>query len=211
MYDLISFISFSLYPIGVCGSDPYIAPEIFQQQTYDPRASDIWSCSIIFVCMTIRRFPWRIARANDPAFRAFATNHNHQQLRILKLLPRDARPVIASMMHVDPNHRATLSSIMADKWVQNIDVCTEDSAGTCHVHHVLTPSPSTAERGNLVLIADEPPGTVAEKERRRRPPPTPLPIQQQQQHEKRMHPTPPPPPPPPHRSPIAINNNDPKV
>ncbi|KAI7881794.1 kinase-like protein [Lichtheimia hyalospora FSU 10163] len=195
----------------VCGSDPYIAPEIFQQQTYDPRASDIWSCSIIFVCMTIRRFPWRIARSNDPSFRAFATNHNHQQLRILKLLPRDARPVIASMMHVDPNHRASLSSIMADKWVQNIDVCTEDTAGTCHVHHVLTPSPST-ERGNLVLIADEPPGTVAEKERRRRPPPTPLPIQQHQQHEKRMHATPPPPPPPPpYRPPIAINNNNQKV
>ncbi|KAI8145205.1 kinase-like domain-containing protein, partial [Fennellomyces sp. T-0311] len=152
---------------GVYGSDPYIAPELYTQPTYDPRQSDVWSCGIIFICMTIRRFPWRNPRLSDPSFRAFATNHNHQQLRLLKLLPREARPVMATIMDMDPHRRATLNSVLQDKWVQAIDMCTVSEPGSRHVHHVLQ-LPSQQERGNLVAVTAEPPGTVAEKEKRRR-------------------------------------------
>lgn len=118
--------------------------------------------------MTIRCFPWRVPRLSDRAFRAFATNSSHQQYRILKHLPRESRPIIASMLDLDPNRRPTLSSILADPWVANIDVCTDETPGNHHVHHVQeTTTEAVQERSNIVVITSEPPGVVAEKERRR--------------------------------------------
>lgn len=61
---------------GVVGSDPYLAPEVLADETYDPRKTDVWSVAIIFMCMTLRRFPWTIPDPKtDPSFRAFITAH----------------------------------------------------------------------------------------------------------------------------------------
>ncbi|PWN51978.1 Pkinase-domain-containing protein [Violaceomyces palustris] len=61
---------------GVVGSDPYLAPEVLSQQTYDPRLTDVWSCAIIFLCMVLRRFPWKLPdMKSDPSFRLFVTSH----------------------------------------------------------------------------------------------------------------------------------------
>ncbi|KAL0569894.1 serine/threonine protein kinase [Marasmius crinis-equi] len=61
---------------GVVGSDPYLAPEVLDKDEYDPRKADVWSCAIIFLCMILRRFPWKCPDAkNDPSFRAFVNAH----------------------------------------------------------------------------------------------------------------------------------------
>ena len=61
---------------GVVGSDPYLAPEVITQEKYDPRKTDVWSVAIIFMCMVLRRFPWKIPDAKaDPSFRAFVNAH----------------------------------------------------------------------------------------------------------------------------------------
>ncbi|KAH9079468.1 Pkinase-domain-containing protein [Lactarius deliciosus] len=61
---------------GIVGSDPYLAPEVITQENYDPRKTDVWSVAIIFMCMILRRFPWKIPDAKaDPSFRAFVNSH----------------------------------------------------------------------------------------------------------------------------------------
>ncbi|KAG7452599.1 Pkinase-domain-containing protein [Guyanagaster necrorhizus] len=61
---------------GVVGSDPYLAPEVLSSDSYDPRKSDVWSVAIIFLCMVLRRFPWKIPDPKqDPSFRAFVNAH----------------------------------------------------------------------------------------------------------------------------------------
>src|SRR6267154_2944028 len=61
---------------GIVGSDPYLAPEVISQENYDPRKTDVWSVAIIFMCMVLRRFPWKIPDAKaDPSFRAFVNGH----------------------------------------------------------------------------------------------------------------------------------------
>ena len=57
---------------GIVGSDPYLAPEVYDEKKYDPQAVDIWSLAIIFCCMTLRRFPWKIPRLSDTSFKLFA-------------------------------------------------------------------------------------------------------------------------------------------
>lgn len=167
---------------GIYGSEPYIAPEQYTQTTYDPVKSDVWSCGIILFCMIIQRFPWQVPRMSNPAFRAFATNPTQQQFRILRMLPRETRSIMASLLELDPSRRPSVKAILNnDAWVKNIDVCTIDTPGAHHVHHVQEASSCTNERGNLVIMTSEPPGYVAEKERRKQrmrasvspPPPSP--------------------------------------
>lgn len=56
---------------GIVGSDPYLAPEVYNEKKYDPRPTDIWSLAIIFCCMTLRRFPWKQPRLSDNSYRLF--------------------------------------------------------------------------------------------------------------------------------------------
>ncbi|KAI1377644.1 Pkinase-domain-containing protein [Hypoxylon crocopeplum] len=58
---------------GVVGSDPYLAPEVYDERKYDPQAVDIWSLAIIFCCMSLRRFPWKVPRLSDNSYKLFAS------------------------------------------------------------------------------------------------------------------------------------------
>lgn len=59
--------------LGIVGSDPYLAPEVYDEQKYDPRAADIWSLAIIYCCMVLRRFPWKMPRVTDNSYKLFAS------------------------------------------------------------------------------------------------------------------------------------------
>ncbi|KAG7760292.1 hypothetical protein KL947_001136 [Ogataea haglerorum] len=57
---------------GIVGSDPYLAPEVLTHtQSYDPQLVDIWSIGIIYCCMTLRRFPWKAPKPEDPSFNLY--------------------------------------------------------------------------------------------------------------------------------------------
>ncbi|KIW63649.1 hypothetical protein, variant [Phialophora macrospora] len=58
---------------GIVGSDPYLAPEVYEEKKYDPTATDIWSLAIIFCCMSLRRFPWKQPRLVDNSYKLFAS------------------------------------------------------------------------------------------------------------------------------------------
>ena len=58
---------------GIVGSDPYLAPEVYDGNKYDPRFADVWSLAIIFACMSLRRFPWKAPRLTDNSYKLFAS------------------------------------------------------------------------------------------------------------------------------------------
>lgn len=64
---------------GVVGSDPYLAPEVFSQPNYDPRPTDVWSLAVIYCCMTLRRFPWKVPKMSDTSFKLFATKPTKEE------------------------------------------------------------------------------------------------------------------------------------
>ncbi|KAK4962905.1 Nitrogen permease reactivator protein [Elasticomyces elasticus] len=68
---------------GVVGSDPYLAPEVYDQSRYDPRPTDVWSIAIIFCCMMLRRFPWKAPRLSDNSYRLFVSTPDPDQERLL--------------------------------------------------------------------------------------------------------------------------------
>ncbi|KAI8606383.1 kinase-like domain-containing protein [Dissophora ornata] len=122
---------------GVSGSDPYIAPEVFTTEQHDPRLADVWSLGIIFVCMTLRRFPWKLAKVDtDPSFEAFSNASGSGKTRVLKLMPREARPILSRMLEVDPKKRALMTDVLEDSWVKDIEACTIENSCLYHSHHL---------------------------------------------------------------------------
>ncbi|TFY74188.1 hypothetical protein EWM64_g9824 [Hericium alpestre] len=91
---------------GVVGSDPYLAPEVLTSESYDPRKTDVWSVAIIFMCMILRRFPWKIPDPKtDPSFRAFVSAHPE-----LTVKPPPRKP---SMMHMHTPLNASAQALPA--------------------------------------------------------------------------------------------------
>lgn len=61
---------------GIVGSDPYLAPEVLSKDTYDPRLTDVWSVAMIFMCMVLRRFPWKLPDPKtDASYRLYVNTH----------------------------------------------------------------------------------------------------------------------------------------
>lgn len=58
---------------GIVGSDPYLAPEVCVFNKYDPRPVDVWSVAIIYCCMMLKKFPWKVPKLTDNSFKLFAT------------------------------------------------------------------------------------------------------------------------------------------
>ncbi|KAI8097460.1 kinase-like domain-containing protein [Halteromyces radiatus] len=143
---------------GICGSDPYIAPEQYTSLDYDATLTDLWSCGIVYVCMIIRRFPWRIPRpAQDQSYRNFITPSTQSAARLFKMLPRESRSILSRILEPDSTKRCTLQDVLDDPWVKSIDTCTAEEPSIHHQHHLLVqPSKKIMERGNIIVLDNQP-------------------------------------------------------
>ncbi|KAJ2000711.1 serine/threonine protein kinase [Coemansia thaxteri] len=102
---------------GVCGSDPYIAPEVFAPRAeYDPRKVDVWALAIIYLAMVSGHFPWEVAKPEDPNYALYLRYHGRV---IDHWLPKTtaANAPIKSMLLLDPLARPTVDTVMRDPWV----------------------------------------------------------------------------------------------
>jgi len=76
---------------GIVGSDPYLAPEVLSGSPYDPQKSDVWSIAMIFLCMTLRRFPWKLPDTKtDINFRSFVNAHPDLSIKPVRTAPSSA-------------------------------------------------------------------------------------------------------------------------
>ncbi|KAG1450309.1 hypothetical protein G6F56_008388 [Rhizopus delemar] len=143
---------------GVCGSDPYIAPEQFTQTEYDAHLTDLWSCAIIFICMSIRRFPWRLPRPEkDQSYKNFITPASQGAEKLFKMLPRESRPIMKRILATDPSQRCSLEDVLNDDWVKNISVCSADHPEKSHAHHLyFEPSTQVKEACHIIVLDNAP-------------------------------------------------------
>lgn len=77
--------------LGVVGSDPYLAPEVCVFNKYDPRPVDVWSVAIIYCCMMLKKFPWKVPKLIDNSFKLFATRNDGIPLNETLLQTKEQR------------------------------------------------------------------------------------------------------------------------
>jgi serine/threonine protein kinase len=67
-----------IFSTDVVGCSSYMAPEIFQRRPYAPQYADVWSLGIMYCCMVLGRFPWKVALPTVDAFKRFATSQTSE-------------------------------------------------------------------------------------------------------------------------------------
>ncbi|GAA5844795.1 hypothetical protein JCM11251_002281 [Rhodosporidiobolus azoricus] len=110
---------------GLCGSEPYIAPEQFEHKEYDARLVDVWACAVVFYCMHFQELPWRVAKHSDPSFGPYAQAYKTSSSTpppLSNLVPRECRSVIRRMLDPDPKTRATTDEIINSAWFSTIEI-----------------------------------------------------------------------------------------
>jgi protein-serine/threonine kinase len=125
---------------GLCGSEPYIAPEQFLGKPYDARLVDIWACGIVYYCLHFQELPWRVAQTSDPLYAAYASACASPQAAqsacpptINNLSPRACRSLLRKMLEPDPKARILIQDVVKHGWVEGIEVC-HAVAKPSHVH-----------------------------------------------------------------------------
>lgn len=134
---------------GLCGSEPYIAPEQFlgkrrsfnqfldinsyPYSAYDARLVDIWACGIVYYCLHFQELPWRAAQpSSDQLYASYAAaclstsnaSPSNYPSTINNLNPRQCRSLIRKMLEPDPEKRWPIEQVVEHEWAKEIEVCT---------------------------------------------------------------------------------------
>ncbi|KAL1641564.1 serine/threonine-protein kinase HAL4/sat4 [Didymella pomorum] len=117
---------------GVCGSTPYIAPEEYVDNEFDPRAVDVWACGVIYVAMRTGQYMWRLARiSEDGSFDRYVKDRNteagYEPIEIMRRL--ECRTAIYAILDPDPTYRLTARQALLSEWIKQIEVCIAGTEG----------------------------------------------------------------------------------
>ncbi|KAK7207865.1 serine/threonine-protein kinase chk1 [Myxozyma melibiosi] len=105
----------------VCGSAPYVAPEIIAQNgSYELEPVDIWSCGIILFALLTGCTPWGFPGDRDVCYRQYITRAKHpeflQKAYPWKNIDKEPLSLIVRMLEEDPRKRIKISGIRAHPW-----------------------------------------------------------------------------------------------
>lgn len=135
---------------GVCGSEPYIAPEVLaKDRKYDPRALDVWSAGIVMIALYCGSTLWEKAKYDDPRSQHYTalvksfdkwnakhpdgnaviteSDYPHYPIFDTFFNPPALRRVLLMMLNPNPDKRAAISDIVKHRWVKNIECCQAES------------------------------------------------------------------------------------
>ncbi|ORZ40461.1 kinase-like domain-containing protein [Catenaria anguillulae PL171] len=99
---------------GICGSDPYIAPEEWSGNSYEPDLVDVWATGIIFFVMVHKTIPWKAAVKTDPHYANFLETRRTGMFEYIDELPggeEGPRDLLYEILEPDPTVRPSCFSV----------------------------------------------------------------------------------------------------
>ncbi|KAI9475905.1 MAG: kinase-like domain-containing protein [Benjaminiella poitrasii] len=133
---------------GLCGSEPYIAPEaFFVDRPYWGPALDVWSAGIVFYTIWLNGVVWeRAARSNcaykkyEDGYSIYKDNCSNNNVTFQPFLPfaTAQRQTLYNMLSPVASNRITVDELLKnDAWIKSIQCCNDqsiDSTGRIHKH-----------------------------------------------------------------------------
>lgn len=114
----------------VCGSPPYIAPEILkcgqanlkrknteEKTGYSPDASDVWSCAIVLFVLLAGNTPWDCPVEEESwEFAEYIRTKGRSEDELWEKIPQDSLSLVRGMLRVDPAERMSLDAVKQHPW-----------------------------------------------------------------------------------------------
>ncbi|EEY17633.1 serine/threonine-protein kinase chk1 [Verticillium alfalfae VaMs.102] len=111
---------------ALCGSPPYIAPEILAcgrsdkngkaTAKYSPDLVDIWSCGVILFVLLVGNTPWDEPSKGSWEYQEYLRTKGRSTDALWDRLPAEALSLLRGMMSVDPASRFSFSKIRQHPW-----------------------------------------------------------------------------------------------
>ncbi|XP_070139761.1 MAP/microtubule affinity-regulating kinase 3 isoform X1 [Drosophila kikkawai] len=95
-----------------CGSPPYAAPELFQGKKYDGPEVDVWSLGVILYTLVSGSLPF-----DGSTLRELRERVLRGKYRIPFYMSTDCENLLRKFLVLNPAKRASLETIMGDKWM----------------------------------------------------------------------------------------------
>ena len=121
---------------GLVGSEPYIAPEAFENKEYWGSIADVWSAGVVFYCLWTAGLVWRRAKKADKPFLIYTRMHPARTFDPFAQLPLEPRRILYKMLDPNPNTRPSTADLLEDPYFASIPVCRHalDPNGLRHNH-----------------------------------------------------------------------------
>ncbi|KAG5984754.1 hypothetical protein E4U55_003398 [Claviceps digitariae] len=132
---------------GICGSEPYIAPEVLEKKNrYDARALDVWGSAIVMIYLTFGGAIWSRAEPGNlhydklvrgwekwyskhPECDACITDTDYPNCYALDVgvNPPALRRILLQMLNPDPRKRISMNEVVNNRWMKNVECCQLES------------------------------------------------------------------------------------
>ncbi|EAQ93546.1 hypothetical protein CHGG_01781 [Chaetomium globosum CBS 148.51] len=110
----------------MCGSPPYIAPEVLDCARQEKKSADgakysadlvdIWSCGVILFVLLVGNTPWDEPTAGSWEFQEYVKNNGRSTDALWGRLPGDALSLLRGMMNIEPHKRFSFAQIRQHPW-----------------------------------------------------------------------------------------------
>lgn len=110
----------------MCGSPPYIAPEVLacartdrrstEVTKYAPEQVDIWSCGVILFVLLVGNTPWEEPTAQSWEFQEYRKTNGRSSDNLWAKIPTDALSLLRGMMNIEPKNRFSFTQIRQHPW-----------------------------------------------------------------------------------------------
>ncbi|KAF5357572.1 hypothetical protein D9757_013018 [Collybiopsis confluens] len=98
-----------------CGSLPYVAPELNNQDPYSAEPIDVWGIGVILFTMLAGNTPWDEPTKHSPEFQAYRSGEIFD-MEPWNRFGRNALSMICGLLAVDPSLRMTIAQARQHPW-----------------------------------------------------------------------------------------------
>ncbi|KAK0984102.1 Chk1 protein kinase [Friedmanniomyces endolithicus] len=118
----------------VCGSPPYIAPEILgvgernmkrkveggggveEKEGYDPEGADVWSVAVVLFVLLAGNTPWDVPEMGQFEYYDYVMSNGRPKDELWGKIPVEAMSLVRGMLAVEPTKRYTLEDARRHPW-----------------------------------------------------------------------------------------------
>ncbi|KAK0347714.1 Chk1 protein kinase [Friedmanniomyces endolithicus] len=117
----------------VCGSPPYIAPEILgvgernmkrkvegaggeEKEGYDPEGADVWSVAVVLFVLLAGNTPWDVPEMGQFEYYDYVMSNGRPKDELWGKIPAEAMSLVRGMLTVEPTERYTLEDVKRHPW-----------------------------------------------------------------------------------------------